>query len=224
MACRASDVERAWEIPVTGAPAEDARVAIVVHADRVRVLVVGGGPVAERKAFAFAERGASVHVVARRATDRLRDAATHGDLNLTLRDYGAADIADAELVIAATNERDVNARIATDARRAHRLCNVADRPDEGTFSSVAQRTTGALLVAVGANGVPAAASRVLDAIASRFDARYGTALEALRALRERLLERDERSAWESASADLLGADFCDRVEDGRLVGEARQWR
>ena len=209
---------------MTGTAAGDTRLAIVVHADRVRVLVVGGGPVAERKALAFAERGASVRVVARRASDRLRDAATHGDLNLTLRDYGAGDIADAELVVAATNQRDVNARIATDARAAHRLCNVADRADDGTFSSVAQRTTGALLVAVGANGVPAAATRVLDAITSRFDARYGAALEALRLLRERLLENNEASAWESASADLLGADFCSRVEDGRLTGEAREWR
>ena len=208
---------------MTGLSAGDARIAIVVHADHVRVLVVGGGPVAERKALAFAERGASVRVVARRATDRLRDAATHGDLNLTLRNYDPDDIADAELVVAATNEREVNARIANDARAAHRLCNVADRADEGTFSSVAQRTTGALLVAVGANGVPAAASRVLDAITSRFDARYGAALEALRQLRERLLESDERSAWESASAELLGADFCNRVEDGRLLSEAREW-
>ena len=209
---------------MTGTAAGDTRLAIVVHADRVRVLVVGGGPVAERKALAFAERGAAVRVVARRVTDRLRDAATHGDLNLTLRDYAASDIADAELVVAATNERDVNARIAADARAAHRLCNVADRSNEGTFSAVAQRTTGALLVAVGANGVPAAASRVLDAITTRFDARYGAALDALRQLRERLLENDERSAWESASADLLGADFCDRAEDGRLISEAREWR
>ena len=209
---------------MTRQSAGDARVAIVVHADRVRVLVVGGGPVAERKALTFADRGAWVRVVAQRATERLRDAATHGDLNLTLRDYRAGDIADADLVVAATGEREVNARIAADARAAHRLCNVADRADDGTFSSIAQRTTGALLVAVGANGVPAAATRVLDAITSRYDARYGAALEALRQLRERLLEDDQAAAWETASADLLGGDFCSRVEDGRLVSEAQEWR
>ena len=204
--------------------ASDSRIAIVLHGDRVRVLVVGGGAVAERKALSFAHRGATVRVVARRATDALRDAATHGDLDLTLRDYAPSDIADAELVVAATNERAVNARIAADARAAHRLCNVADRPEEGTFSSVAQRANGALLVAVGANGVPAAASLVLDAITARFDDRYGAALDALRQLRERLLADDDRTAWESASADLLGDDFCARVEDGRLVKEARTWR
>lgn len=202
----------------------DSRVAIVVHADRIRVLVVGGGVVAERKAFAFADRGGAVRVVARQATERLRAAAARGELDLTLRDYVADDIADAELVVAATNERSVNALIAGDARAAHRLCNVADRPDEGSFSSVAQRATGPLLVAVGSNGVPSAASRVLEEITSRFDERYGAALEALRQLRDRLLSGDDRAAWDEAMTDLLGEDFCARVEDGRLVQEARAWR
>lgn len=190
----------------------------------MRVLVVGGGAVAERKALAFVDRGASVRVVARQATDSLRDAAARDELDLTLRDYATADIADADLIIAATNQRDVNARVAADARAAHRLCNVADRPDEGSFSSIAQRTYGSMLVAVGANGVPLAASRVLDAVTARFDERYGAALDALRALRERLLATDDRAAWDAACAELLGDDFCERIEDGRLVSEVRAWR
>ena len=207
----------------TSSPA-DGRIAIVVHGDRVRVLVVGGGAVAERKALAFSERGATVRVVARQATDRLRDAAASGALDLTLRDYAATDIADADLVVAATDQRGVNARIADDARAAHRLCNVADRPEDGTFSSIAQRATGAMLVAVGANGVPLAATRVLDAVTTRFDDRYGAALEALRQLRERLLAADDRGAWESATAELLGDDFCERIENGRLLREVQAWR
>lgn len=196
----------------------------MVHGERVRVLVVGGGAVAERKALAFSDRGAMVRVVARQATERLRDAAASGALDLVLRDYITSDIADADLVVAATDQRVVNARVADDARAAHRLCNVADRPEEGTFSSVAQRSNGAMLVAIGANGVPLAATRVLDAVTTRFDDRYGAALEALRALRERLLAADDRSAWESATAELLGDDFCERIEDGRLLREVQAWR
>ncbi|HEX8850096.1 MAG TPA: NAD(P)-dependent oxidoreductase [Gemmatimonadaceae bacterium] len=202
----------------------DPRLAIVVHADRVKVLVVGGGAVAERRALGLAERGARVRVVAKRATDGLRDAAGRGALDLSLRGYESGDVADAELVIAATDDRATNARVAADARAAHRLCNVADAPEEGSFSAIAQRTTGALLLAVGANGVPAAASRLLDVIGARFDARYGEAFDALRALRERLLARDARGEWERASEQLLGDDFTTRVEDGRLTREARGWR
>ena len=206
------------------APATDPRLAIVVQADRVRVLVVGGGTVAERRALTFADRGARVRVVAPRATDALRDAGARGVLDLALRAYASGDVADAELVIAATDDRATNARVAADARGAHRLCNVADAPEEGSFSSIAQRATGALLLAVGANGVPAAATRLLDVIGARFDARYGDAVDALRALRERLLARGARAEWERASEQLLGDDFTTRVEDGRLAREARGWR
>lgn len=202
----------------------DSRLAIVVHADRVKVLVVGGGAVAERRALGLAERGARVRVVAKRASDGLRDAAARGSLDLSLRGYESGDVADAELVIAATDDRAINARVAADARAAHRLCNVADAPEEGSFSAVAQRTTGALLLAVGANGVPAAASRLLEVIGARFDARYGDAFDALRSLRARLLARDAREEWERASEQLLGEDFTTRVEDGRLAREARGWR
>jgi siroheme synthase-like protein len=211
---------------VTGTRAPDApdgRIAIVVHADQVRVLVVGAGPVAERKALAFAERGAAVRIVAPRATPALIAAAAAGTLDLTLRQYAAADIADAELIVAATDDRATNARVASDAREAHRLCNVADLADEGTFSSVAQSTNGALLIAVGANGVPAAASRILAAVSSRFDERYDDALVALRALRERLLSRGSREEWERASSEMIGDDFVARVEDGRVLRDVARW-
>ena len=58
----------------------DGRVAIVVHAERVRVLVVGAGKVAERKALAFAVAGAAVRVIAPKAEPGLRDAAAAGRL------------------------------------------------------------------------------------------------------------------------------------------------
>lgn len=201
----------------------DGRVAIVVHAERVRVLVVGAGKVAERKALGFAVAGASVRVIAPRAEPALRDAAASGILDLTLRGYQSADIADAELVIAATDDRPTNARVAADARAAHRLCNVADAPDEGSFSSIAQRATGALLVAVGANGVPGAATRILAAICERFDARYDSALGALRSLRARVLARGGAGEWERASSELIGEDFVVRVEDGSLARDAAGW-
>lgn len=203
---------------------EDPRLAIVVHADHVRVLVVGGGAVAGRRALGFAARGAAVRVVAPWASEAVRDAAAKGAIDLVLRSFRPDDIADADLVVAATDDRAVNALVARTARESHRLCNVVDAPDEGTFSAVAQRTAGALLVAVSANGVPAAAMRVLDTITERFDARYGEALEELRALRARLLAAGEADEWERASAELLGGDFAARAESGALAREARTWR
>lgn len=204
-------------------PTADGRIAIVVHALQTQVLVVGGGRVGERKALTFAGAGAHVRVIAPKAEPGLRDAAAAGTLDLVLRAYVVADIADADLVIAATDDRATNARVAADARAAHRLCNVADLPEEGSFSSIAQRTSGALLVAVGADGVPAAAARVLDSVSERLDSRYANALTALRSLRGRLLARGGRGEWERASTALIGEDFIARIEDGSTVRDAARW-
>ena len=201
----------------------DGRIAIVVHAKQIRVLVVGAGKVGERKALGFAGAGASVRVIAPRAEAGLRDAAAAGALDLTLRGYQPTDIADAELVIAATDDHATNADIAADARAAHRLCNVVDSPEEGNFSSIAQRVSGALLIAIGADGVPSAATRILTSVCERLDARYGNALTALGALRGRLLARGSRADWERASTQLIGDDFIARVEDGSTVRDAAGW-
>ena len=206
-----------------GEPAHEGRVAIVVHADRIRVLVVGAGSVGELRALRFADAGARVRVIAPRAEDALRHAAAAGRVDLALREYQSSDIADAELVIAATDDRETNARVAADARVAHRLCNVADLPDDGSFSAVAQRATGSLLIAVGTNGVPAAATRILAAICDRFDGRYADAIGALRLLRQRLLARGGREEWERASRELVGDSFTAQVEAGSTSRSAAGW-
>ena len=79
------------------------------------------------------------------------------------------------MVVAATNVRAVNARVAADALACGRLINVADRPEDGNCVTVAAHHAGALVIAVSAGGVPPVASRIRDAVAERFDARYAEA-------------------------------------------------
>ncbi len=199
-------------------------IPILVDASSVRVLVVGGGPVAVRKARLFANAGAIVRVVAREPSDDMRAVALEHRILLALRDYDRVDIGDAELVIAATNDRDVNAAIASDARAAHRLVNVVDAPDEGSFATMAVHREGTLAIGVSAGGVPTAASRIRDAIAERFDARYAEAIDALSVRRRQLLADDEGPEWRRLSAALLDERFCESVEQGTLWERTSAWR
>lgn len=184
---------------------------------RIRALVVGGGPVAYRKAKGLLESGASVRVVAPEIGPALR-AEQHERLTLIARAYESADIGDATLVVAATNARDVNARVTADARTAGRLVNVSDAPAEGDWVTVATHRAGPMVVAVSAGGVPSAAARIRDAIAARFDHRYGDALAALARLRQRGNE------WASAESALIGPDFCEQVERGEIAALVAAWR
>lgn len=199
-------------------------VPILVEGSSLSVLVVGGGPVAARKAEAFAAAGASVRIVAPEPSPEVRDLARASGVVLAERAYERGDIGDAALVVAATSDRATNAAIAADARAATRLVNVVDAPREGSFATMAVHRAGALVVGVSAGGVPGAAARVRDAIARRFDARYAGALDGLATLRRALLDRGASREWRALAAEVIDDDFCDTVETDRLDARVAAWR
>ena len=197
---------------------------IVLAGESLRAVVAGGGAVAERKARALLEAGARVRLVAPRVGDGLRRAADACDrLEIVERAWAPGDVGDALLVVAATDVRDVNAAVGAEARAAGRLVNVCDRPAEGNFVGAAVHRAGDVVVAVTAGGVPSAAARIRDAIAARIDGRYARAVALLAALRARLLREGRRDEWREATGSLVGADFCDAVESGRIEERVRQW-
>jgi hypothetical protein len=72
--------------------------------------------------------------------------------------------------------------------------------------------------------VPAAATRIRDAIGERFDARYGDALSDLAALRRRLINAGEARMWRERAGELIDEEFCDAVEHGSLAERIAAWR
>jgi siroheme synthase-like protein len=186
------------------------------------VVVVGGGSVGTRKAFALHDAGARVRVIASDLSAELTDRAAKSDrITLEQRSYrGADDIGGAEIVIAATDSAEVNAIVAKDARDLHRLVNVVTEAEQGNFVSMAVHRSGPLAIGVTATNVPSAAARIRDAIAVRFDDRYAVALAAIGTAREKSLG-ENRDAWARTNAAMIGADFCERVEKGEFAEAAR---
>lgn len=196
---------------------------LMIDGTTLKALVVGAGAVALRKTRALVDAGATVRVVAP-DVDPAFDELPAARVAVVRRPYAPADIGDATLVIAATSSRDVNARIARDARAHDRLVNVADAPDEGNCTTPAVHRSGDLVIAVSAGGVPAVAARVRDAIARRFAGAYGDAVTGLAAARSRLIASGQRDRWAALSADVIGPDFCESVERGTLAERLVPWR
>jgi siroheme synthase-like protein len=197
---------------------------LMLDGARLEALVVGGGAVATRKVRGLLDAGARVRVVAPEVSDDLAalEGASHG-LAIERRGYESGDAGRALLVIAATDDREVNARVASDALALGRLVNVADAPDEGNCTTAATHRAGELTVAVTAGGVPAAAARVRDLVATRLDARYAEALARLAALRRRVLAERGTAAWRAVVDDVVGEDFCPAVESGVLLERVATW-
>jgi len=94
-----------------------------------KVVVVGGGSVAQRRLPLLVASGADVYVVARSAT---RSVEAMSGITLTLRDYRDGDLADAWYAIAATDDPQVNAAVMAEADRNRIFCVRADIAIEGS--------------------------------------------------------------------------------------------
>jgi siroheme synthase-like protein len=197
----------------------------MLNGPKVTALVVGGGAVALRKVRALLDGGVRVAVVATDVDSELHVLAENDPrLSVTRAAYSDGHIADATIVIAATDDAVVNARVAGDALKRHRLVNVVDAPNAGTFLTLAVHRAGDLTVAVSAGRLPGAAAAIRDAVAERFDARYASAIAELRDLRDRLLASGDRAEWKTISDEVLGDSFCSEVESGSLAGKVASWR
>jgi siroheme synthase-like protein len=197
---------------------------LMLHGDSIEALIVGGGGVAARKARALLVAGARVRIVAPEIGPDVRLLAdAHDRLHVEERPYVTSDIGDAQLVIAATDDRAINRRVADDGHAAHRLVNVADDPARGNCRTTATHRAGDLVIGISAGGIPAAAVRIRDSLAARFDDRYGDAVATLASLRRRLIDGGDSDAWSRAAEALIDDGFCDRVERGAIESEAARW-
>ena len=204
---------------------------LMIDGSRLRALVVGGGPVGERKAAALLVAGARVRVISPEITAGLAEAerghrAQSGTASLTIirKEYERGDIGDAMIVVAATGSPDINAQVAADAEALNRLVNVVDGSSRGNCATAATHRSGDLLIAVSTGRAPGVAARIRDDLARRFDARYGAAIQAIAALRTRLLSEGRAADWRRAADDLLDGDFCERVESGEFSSKVGEWR
>ncbi|ANI39397.1 uroporphyrinogen-III C-methyltransferase [Mycolicibacterium vaccae] len=114
-----------------------------------KVVVVGGGTVAQRRLPLLVASGADVHVVTKAATPAVE--AIDG-ITLTLREFRDADLDGAWYVIAATDDPAVNASIVAGAERRHVFCVRADIAVEGTAVTPATFDYEGLSVGVLAGG------------------------------------------------------------------------
>jgi len=117
-----------------------------------RVLVVGGGKVAARRAAGLLDAGAHVTVVSPTFSPAFVRLVPRGAVTCVARPYRAADLADMSLVIAATDDRRVNAEAMADARRAGVWVNVVDNPGRADFIVPAVVRRRAFLLALSSGG------------------------------------------------------------------------
>ncbi|RCG27675.1 uroporphyrinogen-III C-methyltransferase [Streptomyces diacarni] len=139
-----------------------------------RVVLVGGGGVAQRRLPALLAAGAHVTVVSPHVTPSVEAMVTGGEISWERRGYRDGDLAEAWYALAATDDPAVNAAITAEAEARRVWCVRADDADEGSAWTPATGRSDGLTVAVLTSGVHGAAGRdprrsaaIRDAIVAR---------------------------------------------------------
>lgn len=161
---------------------------IMLQLEGKKVVVVGGGKVAERKANGLLGTGARVSVISPVVTVELRRLASQGVIDWKEKLFSPDDMKDAFLIFAATNDRELNQFIRNSAG-VHQLVTIADDPDESDFHVPAHFHRGRLSIAVSTGGAsPTLASTIRAELEQQFDERYEEYLEFLYKARQQILK------------------------------------
>ena len=165
-------------------------------------LVVGGGPVAARKAAMLLEAGARVTLVAPALSPALERRVVAGELHHEARAFAAADVEGKALVIAGTDDDAVNRQIAELARARNIPVNVVDQPELGSFIVPSVINREPIQVAVSTGGASPVLARLLRArLETYIPSAYGRLARMVDGFRARVQERfatteERRHFWE----------------------------
>ena len=153
------------------------------------VVVIGGGKIAEEKIPSMLSAGARIRLFAPTITPQIAEWVRFGKMEWRPKEFEAAGLQGAFLVIAATSAPGVNAAVFREAEARGILCNAVDDIKNCHFyyGSIVQR--GDLQIAISTNGKsPALAQRLRKELEEQFVPEYeawvqwlGAARDALRA-------------------------------------------
>lgn len=113
-----------------------------------RVVVIGGGSVAQRRVPVLLEAGAVVHLISPEVTPTLQGLIDAGRVWWEPREYRTGDLEGAWYAVAATRNSLVNARVAAEAEQHRTFCVRSDAVTSGTAVTPAVVRRGQMLVSV----------------------------------------------------------------------------
>ncbi|MDJ0881207.1 MAG: siroheme synthase CysG [Gammaproteobacteria bacterium] len=182
-------------------------------------IVVGAGPIAARKVDLLNSAGARVTVIAPELADEMTRFHQEDKIEWINRCYQTGDLTDAWLVIAATNNQDVNQQIVFEAETLKIPCNRVESPDMGSFIMPSIINRDPVQIAVSTGGAsPVLARLIRTNLESCTPSAYGNLARLVENYREPVKAtfkkvEERRKFWES----VLEGPVAEHVFAGRNV-------
>lgn len=180
-------------------------------------LVVGGGPIALRKVNLLRKADARVTVVSPELCPELAQMHAHGTIEHLPRVFADDDVMGRVLVVAATDDEDVNRHVSEVATARVVPVNVVDRPELCTFITPSMIDRSPLQIAISTGGASPVLARLMRSrIESFIPATYGRLAQMVEGFRMRVKKKlpdpeIRRRFWER----LLEGPLTELVLSGR---------
>ncbi len=165
-------------------------------------LVVGGGDVAARKVTLLCKAGGQVTVVAPYLCDRLSIQYQRGEIRHQQRGFEPDDVAGNLIVIAATDDEELNRRVSELAKQQNIAVNVVDQPALCSFTMPSIVDRSPVVIAVSTGGASPVLARLLRArLETLIPAAYGRLARLVEGFRQQVKQRfatsdERRRFWE----------------------------
>ena len=184
------------------------------------VLVVGGGKVAERKILNLLKYGCRIHVVSPELTSQLEKLVANKKIQHLPEQSMNQAMSEAFMVIAATDDAVVNARIASRAKEQGLLVNAVDQPRDCNFIMPSVVKSGDLQIAISTGGKsPALAKKIRKELQTLFGSEYGSLVKLLGILRTEVLAQGDTSSENKPFFEsVVNSDLLELIRKGDIDG------
>jgi precorrin-2 dehydrogenase / sirohydrochlorin ferrochelatase len=191
-----------------------------------RVVVIGGGEVAERKIESLLGTDASIIVISPQVTPRIQTLAEQNQIGLHVRAYAPGDCDGATLVLSATDDLKASEQVFRDATKAGAWVNTADQPSRCGFIMPAVVRRGDVTIAISTGGTsPGLAARLRQKIAGIIGPEYGQLARLLSQARPGIREYVQDARERKALHDrILDSDIIDLLKQNDTAGAERLLR
>ena len=152
---------------------------INLNVENKKCVVIGGGKIALEKISGLIEANAKVEVIAPKVCAEVEKLFQSGKINLIREKYSSEKISDGVILIAATNNFELNQKILSDGREKNFLVNIVDSFD-GDFTVPSRIRRGDFLLAISTGGKSPGFSRfVRQMLEKDFDENFAQGVEII---------------------------------------------
>jgi len=195
---------------------------LLLNIEYKTVVVVGGGHVARQKVEALLPTKANIVVISPTITDELKNYVENCDVTWKKKEFEPADLDDAALVFAVTNEQAVNDAVE-EATQHWQLLSRADAKGRVDFINPAVVRRGDFILTVSTSGAsPRLTRQVKEELAKQYEDYYEQYVAFLGQARQQILASFTGNQKKQLLIDLLEPQLLEWVKAGH-IDKCEQW-